>query len=431
MELITLTDRELLRLQTAQRVLDGALELSEAAQILGRSVRQLKRLTKRLREVGAPGFASTKRSKPPNNRFDDAVRERVLELVRTDYAGFGPTFLAEKLTEHQQLTVNRETLRRWLIAAKLHRPRRRRQKPRPMRERRARFGELVQADGSPHRWFEERANACTLLLCVDDATTTVLGGLFTESESTNGYFELFDQVFTAHGLPLALYTDKHGIFRVNNGENVDDETQVQRALRTLDIELICANSPQAKGRVERINRSFQDRLVKELRIHHVCTMDAGNRFLPAFLASFNARFATQPREIDNAHRPHNPKLLAEALTKYYERTLTKDLTFQINDAIYAVELSPLHRLSSKMRITIAISRNYDVFVVYKKQRIETRFVGMRQRTGHITNSKQLNIVVDRRAGQPEKAHIPAKAHPWRTGYDPIQLAKTRAARGRL
>uniref|UniRef100_E6PE14 Transposase of ISCARN53, ISNCY family IS1202 group n=2 Tax=mine drainage metagenome TaxID=410659 RepID=E6PE14_9ZZZZ len=426
-----MSKKELSRLQTAQRVLDRSMSVAEAATILGLSTRQVKRLTRRLRSGGAESFASPRRSRPPNNAFDASTRARVLDLAQAAYVGFGPTFLAEKLAERDGIAVNRETLRQWLIAAQLHRPRRRRHQPRPLRERRARVGELIQADGSPHRWFEERGGACTLLLYVDDATTTILGGLFAEHETSDGYFELFERAFIEHGLPVALYTDKHSVFRINNpGSMVDDETHVQRALRELDVELICANSPQAKGRVERANRSLQDRLVKELRLAGISTIAAANAFLPGFLAAYNQRFAIAPREATNAHRSANVSMLAAILTKRYQRVLTSELTFQLHDKIYAIDPSPLHRLRKGMRITINLPRTGIPEVLHNEHRIITRFVGVRQRTGLIVASKELNATVDHCVATPKStAHTPPKTHPWRVAARLAQAQK--AARGHL
>ncbi len=428
MELITLNQRELLRLQTTQQVVAGGRTVAEAAAILGLSTRQVKRLSRRLRLHGAAAFAFPQRGKTPNNAFDAALHERVLALARSDYEGFGPTFLAEKLAEREEVTISRETLRRWLIEAKMHRPRRRREHPRPMRERRARLGELVQADGSPHRWFEDRGDPCSLLLYIDDATSSALGGLFVEHESTDGYFELFERAFTQHGLPMALYVDKHGVFRINHpGATVDHETHVQRALRELGVELICANSPQAKGRVERANRTLQDRLVKEFRLVGISSIAEANRALPAYLKDFNRRFAIQPRQCEDAHRSSEGLPLTSILAKRYERVLTSNLTFQIHDRIFAIDPSPLHRLRKGMRITVGMTRTGEPFIIHKHSRIEPRFVGLRQRTARIVETKRLNEHIDRRVPNPKKAHPPAKNHPWQTS---MQLAAAKA-RGHL
>lgn len=414
MELTTLTKQELLRIRTAQRVLDGALSVAAAAAVLHLCTRQVKRLTRRLRLHGAAAFASPRRRAAPNNAIEPAVRERVLALARSDYDGFGPTLLAEKLAEREQIVVNRETLRQWLIAQKLHRPRQRRQKPRPLRERRARRGELIQADGSPHHWFEDRGAPCTLLLCIDDATSAISGGLFAEHETTNDYFELFERAFTEHGLPVAMYVDKHGIFRINHaGAATDEETHVQRALRELGVELICASSPQAKGRVERANRTLQDRLVKEFRLAGINTIAQANAALPALIAEHNRRFAVQPREAEDAHRPSSGIPLATILTKRYERVLSASLTFQISDRIYAIDPSPTHRLHKGMRVSIGVTRAHQPFVVHGQQQIASRFVGLRQRTAHIVDSKRINAQLDPRMPSPKKTHTPPSNHPWR------------------
>ena len=428
MELTPLSTREVLRLQTAQQVLDKALSLAEAAKALGLSTRQVKRLVRRLRIDGAAGFASPRRGRPPNNAFDAAARERVLDLARSAYAGFGPTFLAEKLAEREKLQINRETLRQWLIAAQLHRPRRRRDKPRPMRERRPRVGELVQADGSPHHWFEDRGDPCTLLLYVDDATTRILGAHFAEQETTNDYFTLFEEAFERHGLPVSIYTDKHGVFRINRLDVGDQETQMQRALRELGIELICANSPQAKGRVERANRTLQDRLVKEFRLANISTIGQANRALPEYIRAFNEHFAVAPSNNEDAHRSSAGIALGDILAKKYERVLTAARTFQIDDRVYAIDPSSAHRLRKGMRVNIVLPRTGEPFVLYKGARIVPRYLGALQRRAKIVESKRLNDHVDRHIPDPRKAHKPAASHPWHAA---ARLALAERARGHL
>lgn len=428
MELTPLSTRELLRLRTAQQALDGAITLADAAKALGLSIRQVKRLTRRLRIAGAARFASTRRGRPPNNAYNATVRDRVLELARSTYAGFGPTFLAEKLAEREKLQISRETLRQWLVAAHLHRARRRRDKPRPMRERRPRVGELVQADGSPHRWFEDRGGPCTLLLYVDDATTRILGARFAEHETTNDYFALFEEAFGQHGLPVSIYTDKHGIFRINRLDRGDQETQMQRALRELDVELICANSPQAKGRVERANRTLQDRLVKEFRLANISTIEQANRALPEQIRAFNEHFAVEPSNNEDAHRPSADIALSNILVKKYERVLTAARTFQIADHVYAIDPSPAHRLRKGMRVNVIVARSGELFVLYRGTRIDPRYLGPLQRTAAVVESKRLNDHVDRHLPDPSKGHKPAASHPWHMA---ARLALTKRDRGHL
>lgn len=269
MELVTLTTKEVRRLELLQALAAGTLRQAQAAAILYLSVRQVKRLVRRYRAGGAAGLASARRGHTPNNAHDSVFRQRVLELYRAHYDDFGPTFAAEKLRERDGLDISRETLRQWLIAEDLWKPAKRRARPRPPRARRHGFGELVQIDGSPHNWFEHRGPRCTLLLAIDDATGRVGAALFAKAETTNNYFLLFEQYFKSVGLPEAFYSDRHSIFRINTPLQEERETQLARAVRELGIELICANSPQAKGRVERANRTFQDRLVKELRLRGI------------------------------------------------------------------------------------------------------------------------------------------------------------------
>ena len=427
MELITLSKRALSRLQVAQQVLDGNISVIQGAHALSLSTRQVKRLTRQLRIGGAETFASRRLHAPPNNAFDPATKARVLELAQTVYHGFGPTFLTEKLAERDGITLNRETARQWLIGAHVHRPRKRRQHPRPLRERRPRIGELIQADGSPHHWFEDRGDPCSLLLYIDDATSMVLGGLFVEHESTDGYFTLFERAFIEHGLPQTIYTDKHGIFRINHaGSTTDEETQLQRALRELDIEQICANSPQAKGRVERANRTYQDRCVKEMRLAGIATIQDANAFLPGFIAQQNLRFAVAPQDTENAHRHESTMSIQTALTKKYERVLTAELTFQLHDTIYAIDPSPHHRLRKGMRITVSVSQHSAPFILVNDQLIHARLVGLRQRTARIVESKQLNATIDQHIATPKPTYRPPKNHPWRAGFYPPRLPKAPA-----
>lgn len=429
METITLTQRELLRLRTTQRIVDRGLSLAEGASALGLSERQLKRLVRRLRECGPAAFASSRRGRSPNNALSSATRERILDLASTTYRDFGPAFLTEKLAERDGISVSRESVRTLLISAGLHRTRRRRLHPRPLRERRPRVGELLQADGSPHRWFEDRGASCCLLLVNDDATSRIMDGRFVPCETTNAYFELFRRCFTRHGRPLAVYTDKHSIFRSPNPTAMLHETQVQRALRELGVELICANSPQAKGRIERANRTLQDRLVKELRLHGISTIDAANEFLPQFIEVHNTRYAKPPKLAEDAHRTIDGYNLDAILSRHVERKLTKDLCFQINDMLYAIKPSAAHRLRGGMRITVMERTNGQLAVFWKGIGLTLRSLGEKQRRTPIATSKDLNPKMDRRVAATNNAHIPPMSHPWKGPSYRARIAKLARASG--
>jgi hypothetical protein len=224
------------------------------------------------------------------------MRTLALSIIRERYADFGPTLAAEKLAAHHGCSLSRETLRGWMIADGLWTDRRHRlPSPHQPRRRRECLGELVQIDGSEHAWFEGRGPMCTLLAFIDDATSRLMVLRFVPSESTFDYFRATRAYLEAHGKPVAFYSDKHNIFRVNNGEGGDRVTQFGRALSELSIDIICANSPQAKGRVERAFGTLQDRLVKELRLAGISTIDVANAWLPGFIAEHNARFGRAPR----------------------------------------------------------------------------------------------------------------------------------------
>ena len=337
--------KEIDRTVVVQRVLEGRLSQKKAAALMGLGTRQVRRLCTAYERQGPTGLASRKRGMPSNRRLPDELQLRALALVRERYSDFGPTLAAEKLREDHGVKVAKETLRKWMTSAALWQTRKQRQpKVHQPRQRRSCFGELVQIDGSPHAWFEGRGPECTLLVYVDDATGRVMELRFVKSESTFDYFMSTTEYLRRHGKPAAFYSDKHSIFRLaHQGATgrADGETQFGRALRELNIDIICANSPQAKGRVERMNKTLQDRLVKELRLRDICGIEAGNAFLPEYMEDYNRRFARVPRNPFDAHRPLQED---EDLTRIFswqeERTLSRQLTVHFKCVTYLVEPGP-------------------------------------------------------------------------------------------
>ena len=260
------------------------------------------------RDGGASSIANQRRGCPSNNRLSDAVRDHAIDLVRDVYPDFGPTLASEKLAERHDLKISRETLRTWMRQAGIWvawAERKRIQQPRYRREH---VGELIQIDGSEHRWFEDRAAPCTLLVFVDDATSRLMELRFVASESTFSYFEALKTYLGRHGKSVAFYSDKHSIFRVSNENAVSGNgmTQFGRALSELNIDILCAITSQAKGRVERAHHTLQDRLVKELRLAGISTIEAANAFLPGFIAHYNDRFAKPPAREQDFHRVIDP-----------------------------------------------------------------------------------------------------------------------------
>ncbi len=298
-----MSEHELQRIE----VLDGSLRSVTAASQLGLSPRQVQRLIRGVRADGAMALRHKLRCRPSNNRIGDLKRDYILSLIRIDYSDLGPTLAAETLAERHGIRVSSETLRKWMIADGIWQSRSQRRRVHQPRMRREALGEMIQIDGSEHRWFEDRGPACTLLVFIDDATGALMHLRFVRSVSTESYFAVLADYLHEHGLPVAFYSDKHSVFRVNKTEARIGHgmTQFGRALSELNIEILCANSSQAKGRVELANRTLQDRLFKELRLAGISDMAASNAFLPCFIARHNLRFAYPPARPDNLHRPFN------------------------------------------------------------------------------------------------------------------------------
>ena len=331
--------RELDRAEVIRDVVGKRLTQREAALRLKLSVRQVKRLAARYRERGAAGLVSARRGGRSNNAIDPAVRRAALDLVRGRYADFGPTFACEKLVEAHGFKLSAETLRGWMIVDGLWRPKALRGlRAHPSRPRRDCLGDLARIDGSPHDWFEGRGPRCALIVYVDDATSRLLAMGFWPAETTEAYMETTRAHLAAHGRPVAYYSDRHSIFRVNRRGREGGLTQFARALGTLDIAPIHAGSPQAKGRVERANRTLQDRLVKEMRLRGICGIGAGNAYLPEFMADHNRRFGVAARNPADAHRAvlHDGRELDLILCEQHERKLTRNLSISFEGDTYQV-----------------------------------------------------------------------------------------------
>jgi len=336
LETFALSQKELQRVTVISTCLNGELACARAAELLALSVRHIKRLKKRLRGAGEAAMAHANRGRPSHRRLPDAKRKNILRLARTKYLGFNDHHLAEKLNEIEGLAVSRECLRRLLRAAGVGSPRKRR--PPAHRQRRprvAREGELVQLDGSPHDWLEGRGPHLTALGMQDDATGKILAAQFFPAETTEGYFHLLQSLLRRFGVPTAFYGDRSGIFvRHDDHWTLEEElagrrqpTQFGRALAEVGITFIAAQSPQAKGRVERLWGVLQDRLCSELRLAGVGDLDSANRVLQRFVADYNRRFARVPRETAKAWRPA-PENLERICSFLHERFVSNDNVVQ-------------------------------------------------------------------------------------------------------
>jgi hypothetical protein len=339
-ERIEMGQRERDVLKVMSLVLEGRRTQAEAARLLRRSVRQVRRLQRRLESRGDGAVVHGLRGRPSNRRLDDGVRARALSLYRAHYGDFGPTLACEKLASEHGLEVSAETLRQWLLAAGLWHRKRRRDRHRARRARRSCFGEMLQADASHHDWLEGRGPRLTLVGVIDDATGKALLRFF-EAETAEAYMDVLGRWIGKHGRPVSWYCDRHGAFYaerrpVGNDASVQVPTQFSRALNELDIRLILANSPQAKGRVERLWGTCQDRLVKELRLAEAATIGQANKVLTrAFVPWFNRRCVVKPASGNDAHRPLAQRQdLAAVLCHQETRAVANDYTVRVGNVAY-------------------------------------------------------------------------------------------------
>jgi transposase len=332
---LTLTEQEQARLQVMNLVLEGRIGVGEAAKVMGLSERQAWRILKSYREEGAAALAHGNGGRRPINAIPKDLRERVISLARGTYVGLNHTHLSELLAEREGVTLSRSTVRSILTTAGLVSHRHRRApRYRYRRIRTPQEGMLIQMDGSHHDWLEGRGPCFTLLLAVDDATGTVPYALFRDEEDTYGYFLLIEGIIHRRGIPMAVYTDRHAVFRTTRPafhtaehDGKRRETQFARAMKELGISMILARSPQGKGRVEKMAGTFQDRLVSELRLAGANTMHEAIRVLQDFLPRFNRRFGVPPSQTESAYRPVNPDLnLAAVLCCHHVRKVARDNT---------------------------------------------------------------------------------------------------------
>ena len=410
MELLTMSQSELRRLEAVHRLIAGSLSQLDVALQLGLSVRQVRRLVRRFDALGAAGLVSAKRGKPSNRRLDPTDVAEALDIVRQRYADFGPTFANEKLREEHGILISDEALRQAMITAGLWKPKHRRmRKAHPPRERRPQFGELIQIDGSPHDWFEGRAPRCNLTVFIDDATSRIVGLSFSPTETTWAYLTLMRAYITKFGRPLAFYSDRHSAFRAPTSTDPQAVTQIGRALFELDIELICATTPQAKGRVERANSTLQRRLTRELRLRKIDSIAEANAFVESYIVKHNERFARAPFcEID-AHRSNDGFNLERLLAVRYERTLSKNCTLQIHRKIWHVggdDVFPYQRVL----VVEQCDARFDIYT--GNVRTEVTEIAVQHPQAEVVDSKSLNSRLDRRPS----TYIPAPNHPWRTPF---------------
>lgn len=381
-----MSERDLRRIEVLSDVRSGRRTVAAAAAVLVISERQAYRLLARYGADGGGGLIHKGRGRTSNRSRNEGVRKYAVELVKTRYSDFGPTLATEVLLDKHQLRIGKETLRRWMIAEGLWLSRTQRRTFHQPRLRRESYGELIQIDGSEHRWFEQRGEPCTLLVFIDDATSRLMHLRFVPSESTDSYFEALGGYLKTHGCPTAFYSDKHTVFRVNkpDAKGGSGMTQFGRALAELNIEILCANSSQAKGRVERANRTLQDRLVKELRLAEICDMSAGNAFLPGFMKQFNEKFSIPAARAENMHRRLNVQgsRLADILCHREQRHVSQQLSLAYDRKQIILERSAMADKLAGQYVDVYDFSDRPLEVRWKGHSLPYRVFSKDQRVSH-------------------------------------------------
>ena len=412
MEMISMSRKERRRLEAFSRVALGGMTLVEVSELLGLSYRQTKRAWSRYQSEGDAGLVHRLRGRAPNRHLPQATKQQSLALYREQYADYGATLAAECLEKEDGVKVSVTTLRRWLLHAGLLERRRKRRLHRRRRTRREHLGELVQMDGSHHDWFEGRRGWAVLMVMIDDATGRVTAQFY-ENESWASSSDVFQHYARRHGLPRGLYVDQHSIYRPDGeptGADLLDkcppETQFGRAMRELDVALILARSPQAKGRVERMNGTLQDRLVKALRRAKIADLEAANRFLDeTFLAEFNTRFEVPAVGAEDWHRPLSVGAdLARIVSIQEPRVVAKDWTLRWRNRVLQLPREAAAFIRSGQRVTVCEPLDGVLRV----------FAGKREvRWSPILNPPQHKPAKRSGPTGSNQGQKPAANHPWR------------------
>ena len=412
-DIIRMSQKELKRLHVIRKVLEGQLYQVEAAAFLSLSVRQTRRLVKRVGLEGDMGLAHKSRGKPSARRTSLEVKEKAIRLYRDKYMGFGPVLASEKLSERDGIGVSDETLRNWLIESGDWKKERKKRAHRQWRERKERFGEMLQMDGSHHDWLEGRGPGLVLMGCIDDATGKAFGRFY-GYEGTMPAMDCFKRYARRYGLARSVYLDKHTTYKSPGKLTPEEElrgliepqSQFERALNELGVEVIHANSPQAKGRIERLFKTLQDRLVKEMRLRGIKTKEEANRFLGGYLARHNKRFGRLPSAEGDLHGTA-PDDLDEFLCIKTKRALRNDFTIAHEGKLYQI-------LESVRARELAVEEKIDGRMLIKHNGGVLRFKEISARPPREKPLKPFKA---------RKKYIPPKDHPWRK-HSPVAKKRT-------
>ena len=416
---VIMSVKELRRVHVIRQAMEKKLTQAKAGALLGLTPRHIRRLIARVEQEGDHGLAHRGRGTPSNRRLPEQVKSKALTLCEKRYGDFGPTLAAEKLAEHHGITLSDETLRGWLLAKGVTHFQRRKRPHRAWRERRAQVGELLQLDGSHHDWFEGRGPRCVLMAYIDDASSRVYARFYAY-EGTIPAMDSFMRYVQRYGIPLAIYADKHSTYQSLAPSTVEEQlagvtptSQFGRALDELGVELIPAHSPQATGRVERLFHTLQDRVIKEMRLADVSTLEAANQFLEGYLPIYNQRFTVQPAQAADLHRPRPANRdLDRCLCIKTTRCLRRDWTVAHHGHLYQVQ--------TNVRAThVLVEEHVDGTMRITHQ---SRMLGF-----HAITSRPMKAAEAKTVYQPRRPVTPRPDHPWRKRLRPERTRHAAAA----
>ena len=404
-DIIMLSQQERTRLHIVHKILNKELKHKEGSKILSLSERQLRRIVSRVRIEGDQGIVHKSRGKPSNRRFSTKLKNKVIKHYRAKYSDFGPTFAAEKLFDREKIKVHQETLRTWLIEAGDWKRVRKSRAHRQWRERRHHFGEMVQVDGSHHDWFEQRGPKCVFMGYIDDATGNTFGRFY-PYEGTFPAMDSFKRYIKKHGVPMSLYLDKHSTYKSTAKPSIDEMlsntkplSEFERAMKEFCVDVIHADSPQAKGRVERLFRTLQDRLVKEMRLEKISTIEDANKFLARYLPKHNKKFAVKPAKQSDLHREIAKNTnLDRILCRKTQRVLRNDMTVEYNNKLYQIK----DKVNAR-KIVIEERISGTKIMTHKNKVLKFKEITLRARKQHKLMRNDL---------KKSQRYVPSVDHPW-------------------
>ena len=409
-DIIMATQEELKALYVIRKAIDKVITQKEAAEVVDLSERQVRRKVKRVRKECDKGIIHRLRCKRSNIRVPDKIKSKTLKLFKTKYPDFGPTLASEKLFEIDKIKVNDETLRLWLIDGGIPYRKRKKRPHRQWRQRKKHYGQMVQMDGSEHKWLEDRGPGCVLMGYIDDATGIPFGR-FHAYEGTIPAMDSFKRYIKKRGIPLSVYLDKHTTYKSTKKQTIEEElanqealSRFERALKELGVEVIHANSPQAKGRVERIFNTFQDRLIKEMRLANVNTIDHANIFLEKYLPVYAKRFAVKPAKAGDLHRPI-PKGtdLDRILCVKTKRQLRNDFTVAHDKKLYQI----LDNVRAE-RVMVEERIDGSMVIRHKDAKLKFKEIATRPKKPEPEKKPIFKLI---------RAYAPNMKHPWRQYKD--------------